>query len=65
MMTALFVRTQCLWGDLRERARDQRGATAVEYGVLVALIIAVLVVVIASIGTKTSSAFNKVDSSLK
>jgi len=64
MLTTLYVKAQCWWGDLRERARDEGGATAVEYGVLVALIIAILVVVIKSIGTKTSAGFNTVDTNL-
>lgn len=64
MLTTLYVWTQAWWGDLRERARDERGATAVEYGVLVALIIAVLVLVIQAVGNKTSTAFNKVNTTL-
>lgn len=44
--------------------KDEEGASAVEYGVLIALIIAACVTVIASIGTKISSAFNSVASAL-
>ena len=39
--------------------KDEEGATAVEYGVLVALIIAILVLVIALLGQKILNAFSK------
>ena len=44
---------------------DEEGATAVEYGVLIALIIAVCIVVIWAIGSKVNSAFDKVNSILQ
>jgi pilus assembly protein Flp/PilA len=44
---------------------NEEGATAVEYGVLIALIIAVLVVVIGTIGDTLLSAFTKVDAEIK
>jgi pilus assembly protein Flp/PilA len=40
------------------RARDERGATAVEYGMIVALIAAVIVGVVATVGTQVDNAFN-------
>ena len=40
--------------------RDDRGATAVEYGLLVALIAAVIVVTVATLGTKIEAAFTTV-----
>ena len=40
--------------------KDEEGATAVEYGVLVALIIAILVGVIATLGGKIKDAFQAV-----
>lgn len=39
---------------------DEEGATAVEYGVLIALIIAACIVVIGTIGTRIEAAFQKV-----
>lgn len=45
---------------IRNFIKDEEGATAVEYGVLVALIIAVCVVVINVIGKKIDVAFNNV-----
>jgi pilus assembly protein Flp/PilA len=44
--------------------RDDRGATAVEYGLIVALIAAVIIAVVATLGTAVSSAFNNVVSQL-
>jgi pilus assembly protein Flp/PilA len=41
--------------DLR---RDQSGATAVEYGLLLALISGVIIAVVRTIGTSVSSMFN-------
>ena len=41
-------------------ARDERGATAVEYGMLVALIAAVIVTVVTTLGTDINNAFTKI-----
>jgi len=57
-MLQLFVRAvSFLTAPLRD---DDRGATAVEYGLIVALIAAVIVVVVGLLGNKVSSAFNTV-----
>ena len=44
----------------RTLQRDDRGATAVEYGLMVALIAAVIVTAVTLIGTYLTSVFNKV-----
>jgi pilus assembly protein Flp/PilA len=44
--------------------RDEEGATAVEYGVLVALIIAACVVIIAALGGQIKAAFNAVNTAI-
>jgi pilus assembly protein Flp/PilA len=44
--------------------RDDRGATAVEYGLLVALIAAVIVVIVTTLGTKIQAAFQTVSDAL-
>lgn len=49
---------------LANMLRDDEGATMVEYGVIVALIAAVCIVVVAAIGTHINSAFNSVNSQL-
>ena len=45
---------------IKSFVREEEGATAVEYGVLIALIIAVCIIVIATIGEKVNMAFEKV-----
>jgi pilus assembly protein Flp/PilA len=44
--------------------KDEEGATAVEYGVMVALIIATLILVIAGLGTQIKATFNSVITAL-
>ena len=44
--------------------REEEGATAVEYGVLIALIIAVCIITIDIIGDKINNAFNDVNGRL-
>ena len=43
---------------------DERGATGVEYGLLVALIAAVIIVIVASVGKKVLNAFTKIDTNM-
>jgi pilus assembly protein Flp/PilA len=44
--------------------REDRGATAVEYGLLVALIAAIIVGIVATLGTQISQAFATVSGAL-
>lgn len=44
--------------------REDRGATAVEYGLIVALIAAVIVTTVATLGGQINTAFNAVVTSL-
>lgn len=52
-----------LTGELR-KTRDERGATAVEYGMLVALIAAVIVTIVATLGTQVGNAFQTISDAL-
>jgi pilus assembly protein Flp/PilA len=45
-------------------SRDDRGATAVEYGLMVALIAAVIVAVVATLGQQINNAFTSVSNSI-
>ena len=45
---------------LQTKLNQDRGATAVEYGLLVALIAAVIVGVVATLGTQITGAFQQV-----
>jgi pilus assembly protein Flp/PilA len=44
--------------------RDDEGATMVEYAIMVALIAAVCIAVVTTLGTQVSSAFNNVTNAL-
>ena len=44
--------------------RDEEGATAIEYGLIVGLIAAVIITVVTSSGTNLNTLFTKVDSAL-
>ena len=53
MLTRLYVRAQSLF------VKDE-GATAVEYGIMVALIAAIIVLVVTTLGTQIQAAFQTV-----
>lgn len=53
-----------LASSIRSFVRDEEGATAVEYGLMVALIAAVIVVIVKSVGTKVNTAFTTVDTAM-
>jgi len=44
--------------------KDEEGATAVEYGLMVALIAAVIIGAVSALGTKVSDVFTGVDSKM-
>jgi pilus assembly protein Flp/PilA len=48
------------WKQIKNFLKDEEGATAVEYGVMVALIIAVCIAIVALIGTEIAAAFQAV-----
>jgi pilus assembly protein Flp/PilA len=49
---------------IAEMRDSESGATAVEYGIMVALIAAVIITVVKVVGGKTSNAFESVNSNL-
>jgi pilus assembly protein Flp/PilA len=51
------IRFLSAWLTARLNMRSERGATAVEYGVMVALIAAVIIAAVVFLGNKTSSTF--------
>jgi len=57
LMAMMFI------GDLKAD-RDERGATAVEYGLMVALIAAVIVTIVATLGTQVNAAFTTVSNAM-
>ena len=52
-MTLMFI------GDLKAK-RDERGATAVEYGLMVALIAAAIVLTVTALGTSLNNLFTSI-----
>ena len=63
-MTKLFVTLQALALATSHRIREEKGATAVEYGLMVALIALVIIVAVALLGTSLSGIFNATASSV-
>jgi len=60
-MVKLFA---SLHNTLATKLRSDRGASAVEYGQLVALIAAVIVAIVALLGQHVASAFSTVNNSM-
>ena len=44
--------------------KDEEGATAVEYGLIIALIAAIIIVVVQMLGSKVENAFNYVENKM-
>ena len=56
MFLSLYTALQTRLADLR----NEDGATAVEYGLIVALIAAIIVATVATLGTDINNAFQKI-----
>lgn len=59
-MTKALVKLQYKIAEMR----SEKGATAVEYGLMVALIAVVIIVAVALLGTRLSTMFNTVSNSI-
>lgn len=53
-----------MFAVLRNVLRDDEGATMVEYGIMVALIAAICIAVVTTLGQKVSNAFSTVNASI-
>jgi pilus assembly protein Flp/PilA len=61
----MVVAIQIGYGNLRDRMReDDRGVTAVEYGLMVAAIAVAIIVVVFALGGHLNNLFGKVNSSI-
>ncbi|MCA1830006.1 MAG: Flp family type IVb pilin [Actinobacteria bacterium] len=60
-----MVRFAGTWLSTRLSIKSERGATAVEYGLMVALIAAVIIAAVVFLGQQTSSTFNCTASSIQ
>ncbi len=49
---------------IKDFAKDEQGATAVEYGLFVAAIAAVIVAIVVTLGGKINTAFTNINSKL-
>lgn len=63
-MKTLAIKAHMLMMQKRNELADSRGATAVEYGLIVALIAVVVIVAVALIGTNLSTIFNRTANSI-
>ena len=64
-MNRLLIKVQMSLRSAELRIRnDDRGATAVEYGLMVALIAIVIIVAVKLLGTNLSTLFNKTATSV-
>ena len=63
-MLQLYTGLQTWWAELKERASEERGATAVEYALMVALIAVVIILAVTFIGTSASTKFSEVGSAV-
>jgi pilus assembly protein Flp/PilA len=55
-MTKLFTSVQTWWAELRD---EERGATAVEYALMVALIAVVIITAVTLLGQEASESFDQ------
>jgi len=63
-MTKLFVTLQALALATSHRIREEKGATAVEYGLMVGLIAAVIIATVMTLGGQLDALFVKITSKL-
>jgi pilus assembly protein Flp/PilA len=65
MIDRLFLTLQVLRGDLAARFEREEGATAVEYGLMVALIAVVIIGAVTAIGINLDLIFTDVGDALE
>ncbi len=59
-MLRLYTGVTTWWADLKGRAAEEGGATAVEYALMVALIAAVIIAAVTILGNNASDKFGEV-----
>ncbi|MCO4236030.1 Flp family type IVb pilin [Pseudarthrobacter raffinosi] len=63
-MTSLMVSMMAFVAGVKNRLSSEKGATAVEYGLMVALIAVVIITAVALVGTNLDLIFDKVGAKL-
>jgi pilus assembly protein Flp/PilA len=64
MFLRLYTGVTTWWNDLKGRAAEEEGATAVEYALMVALIAVVIIAAVAFLGKSASNQFSTVGSAV-
>ena len=59
-MLQLYTGITTWWAELKERASEERGATAVEYALMVALIAVVIILAVTFLGQSARDKFQEV-----
>ena len=63
-MNNLVLRATCFTQSLAAVSKDRRGVTAMEYGLIAALIAVIIIPAVTTVGTKLLATFNAVDAAL-
>jgi pilus assembly protein Flp/PilA len=63
-MLSLIATLQTLGFNLKNRLSNEKGATAVEYGIMVGLIAVVIIVAVQLLGTKLDGLFDSVNAQI-
>ncbi len=63
-MLSLIASLQTLGFTLKNRLTNEKGATAVEYGIMVGLIAVVIIVAVSLLGTKLTALFTSVNTAI-
>jgi pilus assembly protein Flp/PilA len=64
MFLRMYTGVTTWWTDLKTRAAEEGGATAVEYALMVALIAVVIIAAVAFLGKAASNQFSTVGSAV-
>jgi pilus assembly protein Flp/PilA len=64
MFDKMFITLQILRGDFMDRFDNEEGATAVEYGLIVALIAVVIIAAVTLVGTRLTTVFTSISTAL-
>jgi len=64
MFLRVYTGVTTWWSDLKIRAEEEKGATAVEYALMVALIAVVIIAAVAFVGRGASNQFHSVGTCL-
>lgn len=64
-MLSLIATLQTLGFAAKDRLRDEKGATAVEYGLMVALIAVAIIAIVGALGGQLGTLFTSVTDNLK